>query len=71
METTHVHRNISGLHLTAISGPARANVDCYTGVLKQRIVKKTIIFDAPDTYWKCGHGVDEPQVIGSRSLFPR
>jgi glyoxalase family protein len=42
---------IPGLHhVTAISGPAQANVDFYTGTLKQRLVKKTVNFDAPDTY---------------------
>lgn len=37
-------------HVTAISGPAQANVDFYTGVLKQRLVKKTVNFDDPGTY---------------------
>ena len=37
-------------HVTAISGPAQANVDFYTGMLGQRLVKKTVNFDAPDTY---------------------
>ena len=42
---------IPGLHhVTAISGPAQANVDFFTGTLKQRLVKKTVNFDAPDTY---------------------
>jgi glyoxalase family protein len=42
---------IPGLHhVTAISGPAQANVDFYTGRLQQRLVKKTVNFDAPDTY---------------------
>jgi glyoxalase family protein len=42
---------IPGLHhVTAISGPPQANVDFYAGVLKQRLVKKTVNFDAPDTY---------------------
>ena len=42
---------IPGLHhVTAISGPAQANVDFYTGTLRQRLVKKTVNFDAPDTY---------------------
>ncbi|MEJ6393768.1 ring-cleaving dioxygenase [Gymnodinialimonas sp. 2305UL16-5] len=42
---------IPGLHhVTAISGPAQENVDFYTGTLKQRLVKKTVNFDAPDTY---------------------
>lgn len=37
-------------HVTAISGPAQANVTFYTGTLRQRLVKKTVNFDAPDTY---------------------
>jgi glyoxalase family protein len=37
-------------HITAISGPAQANVDFYTGIMQQRLVKKTVNFDAPDTY---------------------
>ena len=44
-------RTIPGLHhVTAISGPAQANVDFYSGLLNQRLVKKTVNFDAPDTY---------------------
>jgi glyoxalase family protein len=43
--------SIAGLHhVTAISGPPQENVDFYTRVLKQRLVKKTVNFDAPDTY---------------------
>jgi len=42
---------IPGLHhVTAISGPAQANVDFVTRVLGQRLIKKTVNFDAPDTY---------------------
>lgn len=42
---------ISGLHhVTAISGPAQRNVDFYAGNLQQRLVKKTVNFDAPDVY---------------------
>ncbi len=42
---------IPGLHhVTAISGPPQANVDFYAGLLGQRLVKKTVNFDAPDTY---------------------
>ena len=37
-------------HVTAISGPAQANVTFYTSTLRQRLVKKTVNFDAPDTY---------------------
>ena len=42
---------IPGLHhVTAISGPAQENVDFVTRVLGQRLIKKTVNFDAPDTY---------------------
>lgn len=42
---------IPGLHhVTAISGPAQANVDFYTGALGQHLVKKTVNFDDPGTY---------------------
>lgn len=45
--TTH----IPGLHhVTAISGPAQANVSFYTGPLGQKLVKKTVNFDDPGTY---------------------
>ncbi|NUB46121.1 ring-cleaving dioxygenase [Fertoebacter nigrum] len=37
-------------HVTAISGPAQANVSFYTRVLQQRLVKKTVNFDDPGTY---------------------
>ncbi|NKX43242.1 ring-cleaving dioxygenase [Roseicyclus persicicus] len=44
-------RRIPGIHhVTAISGPPQANVDFYTGTLRQRLVKKTVNFDAPDVY---------------------
>src|SRR4051812_3074625 len=44
-------RAISGLHhVTAISGPPQANVDFYAGTMRQRLVKRTVNFDAPDTY---------------------
>lgn len=44
-------RTIPGIHhVTAISGPPQPNVDFYTGPLGQRLVKKTVNFDAPDTY---------------------
>ena len=42
---------IPGLHhVTAISGPPQPNVDFYAGTLGQRLVKRTVNFDAPDTY---------------------
>jgi glyoxalase family protein len=37
-------------HVTAISGPARRNLDFYTGTLGLRLVKKTVNFDDPGTY---------------------
>jgi glyoxalase family protein len=43
--------HIPGIHhVTAIAGDAQTNVDFYTGILQQRLVKKTVNFDAPDTY---------------------
>ena len=42
---------ISGIHhVTAISGPARRNLDFYKRVLGLRFVKKTVNFDDPGTY---------------------
>ncbi|RYG54117.1 MAG: ring-cleaving dioxygenase [Chitinophagaceae bacterium] len=42
---------ISGLHhITAIAGSAQSNLDFYTKVLGQRLVKKTVNFDDPGTY---------------------
>ena len=42
---------IPGLHhVTAISGPPQENLDFYAGPLRQRLVKRTVNFDAPDTY---------------------
>ena len=44
-------RSIPGLHhVTAISGAPQENVDFYTALLGQRLIKKTVNFDAPDTY---------------------
>jgi len=44
-------KTIPGLHhITAISGPPQPNVDFFTGLLGQRLVKKTVNFDAPDVY---------------------
>lgn len=43
--------SIAGLHhVTAISGPARRNMEFYAGVLGLRLVKKTVNFDDPGTY---------------------
>ncbi len=37
-------------HVTAITGDAQRNMNFYVGVLGLRLVKKTVNFDAPDTY---------------------
>ncbi|HSL44996.1 MAG TPA: ring-cleaving dioxygenase [Anaerolineales bacterium] len=42
---------IKGLHhVTAVTRDAQLNVDFYRNVLGQRLVKKTVNFDSPDTY---------------------
>lgn len=42
---------ILGLHhITAIAGDAKRNLEFYTKVLGQRLVKKTVNFDDPQTY---------------------
>ena len=37
-------------HVTAIASDPQRNVDFYTQVLGLRLVKRTVNFDAPDTY---------------------
>lgn len=61
---------IPGLHhVTAISGAAQDNVDFFTGALNQRLVKKTVNFDAPDTYHLYyGNDAAEPGTI--LTFFP-
>jgi glyoxalase family protein len=45
------HSHISGIHhITAIAADPQANIDFYAGVLGMRMIKKTVNFDAPDTY---------------------
>lgn len=42
---------IEGLHhITAVTSSAQDNVDFYRNILGQRLVKRTVNFDAPDTY---------------------
>ena len=54
--------SIRGLHhVTAIASGAQANLDFYTHVLGLRLVKRTVNFDAPDTYhFYYGDGVGNP-----------
>lgn len=41
----------SGIHhVTAVTGDAQANLDFYVGTLGLRLVKRTVNFDAPDSY---------------------
>jgi glyoxalase family protein len=37
-------------HVTAVTGDGQRNVDFYRNVLGQRLVKRTVNFDGPDTY---------------------
>jgi glyoxalase family protein len=42
---------ITGIHhVTGIAGYAQKNIDFYYGILRLRLVKKTVNFDAPDVY---------------------
>lgn len=54
-------------HVTAIAGPARRNVDFYTGALGLRFIKKTVNYDDPGTY-HLYYG-DEPGRPGSILTF--
>ena len=46
-----MENRILGLHhITAIAGNAKQNLDFYTKILGQRLVKKTVNFDDPGTY---------------------
>lgn len=46
-----MENQVLGLHhITAIAGNAKQNLDFYTKVLGQRLVKKTVNFDDPQTY---------------------
>lgn len=43
--------HIKGIHhITALAGDAQRNLDFYVGILGLRLVKRTVNFDAPDTY---------------------
>ena len=45
------HPSIPGIHhVTAIASGAQTNYNFYTDVLGLRLVKRTVNFDAPDTY---------------------
>ncbi len=61
-------KNSAGIHhITAIAGNARRHVAFYRGTLGLRMVKKTVNFDAPDT-WHLYYG-DETGSPGSALTF--
>ncbi len=62
--------SLDGLHhITAIAGAAQPNVDFYTQLLGQRLVKRTVNFDDPGTYHLYyGSGDGEPGTI--LTFFP-
>lgn len=65
-----MEERILGLHhITAIAGDAKRNLDFYTKVLGQRLVKKTVNFDDPGTYhFYFGNEVGTPGTI--LTFFP-
>jgi glyoxalase family protein len=65
-----MENKILGLHhITAIAGNAKRNHDFYTRVLGQRLVKKTVNFDDPQTYhFYYGNETGEPG--GILTFFP-
>ncbi len=61
-------KNSAGIHhITAIAGNAKRHVAFYRGTLGLRLVKKTVNFDAPDT-WHLYYG-DETGSPGSALTF--
>ncbi|MEO9003360.1 MAG: ring-cleaving dioxygenase [Ginsengibacter sp.] len=45
-----LHKVLGLHHITAIAGDAKRNLEFYTKILGQRLVKKTVNFDDPQTY---------------------
>ena len=61
---------IPGLHhVTAVCGPPKANVDFYTGRLRQRLIKKTVNFDDPTTY-HLYYGTQDAASASILTFFP-
>ena len=62
---------MSGIHhITAISGKASRNLDCYSRTLGLRLVKKTVNFDDPGTY-HLYYGDEQGQPGTILTFFPR
>ena len=63
---------MTGLHhVTAISGPPQENVDFFTKLMDQRLVKKTVNFDDPSTYHLYyGNETADPGTILTFFPFP-
>jgi len=60
----------SGLHhVTAIASDPQRNVDFYTRVLGLRLVKRTVNFDAPDT-WHLYYGDERGRPSSLLTFFP-
>lgn len=63
------HKILGLHHITAIAGNAKQNLDFYTKVLGQRLVKKTVNFDDPGTFhFYFGNEVGTPGTI--LTFFP-
>lgn len=64
---------ILGLHhITAIAGDAKRNLEFYTKILGQRLVKKTVNFDDPQTYhFYFGNEFGTPGTILTFFPWPR
>lgn len=64
---------ISGIHhITAIAGDPQRNLDFYTGVLGQRLVKTTVNFDDPGAYhFYFGDRIGHPGTLLTFFPWPR
>lgn len=59
-------------HITAIAGDAKRNLEFYTKILGQRLVKKTVNFDDPQTYhFYFGNEIGTPGTILTFFPWPR
>jgi len=56
-------------HVTAIASDPQRNVDFYTRVLGLRLVKRTVNFDAPDS-WHLYYGDERGRPASLLTFFP-
>lgn len=68
-----MEKSIAGVHhITAITDDPQRNLDFYVGVLGLRFVKKTVNFDAPDTYhFYYGDDLGRPGTILTFFVWPQ